>query len=111
MSRVLTHTMRARPLLATQSTRPALTFDPLPIIVQSPWRRAADRLSPLDPGSAGPRPRGPSGRGLDADWPASAAPAQTPPTRRRLQQPRGQANTSDCHLPRIALNIYHPIIL
>jgi len=65
-------------LACTQSARPALTFDPLPIIVQSPWRRAADRLSPLDLGSAGPRPQGPRGGGPDADWPASAA--RTPPT-------------------------------
>ena len=87
--------------LAIQSARPALTFDPLPIIVQSSWRRAADRLSPLALGSAGPRPRCPKGGGLYTDWPASAA--RLLPRRRPEAIAAGpRSNISGGHLPRIA---------
>lgn len=93
--------------IATQSARPALTFDPLPIIVQSSWRRASDRLSPLALGSAGPRPWGPRCRSPVADWPASAD--RTPPIvgramssgEHRRASPAG-CNISGGHLPRIA---------
>jgi len=88
-------------MLAMQSARPALTFDLLPIIVQSSWRHAADRLSPLALRSAGPRPWCPQSGGLHADWPASSSELHLPRRPESTSSSPG-ANISGGHLPRIA---------